>query len=471
MERLKRALPGSFAAVGAALSLFFAASVAFAAAGSAPTNTSVLPLVIKAASVPALVGVNPLQLSAFACTGEERFAPVIFQIDEFDAEGHIRASSGATSAADESPGIIDKSDEIVLMLDDLGPECSKKQLREVRGRLVPVSAEASYLSRPGWVYFVIAERSARLSRRYVRYSSEEDQVSAEGYDIRYMKDNPLIADHFVSHDMRSLVGENILDRQKFRITARTLGDLLSIGITEEDIESTISAVRVGPVRIVREIHSEMTPVPGLTISADVTYLYYGRIWEIRVKVRLPQAAALFASSMDAVASLDYRDKLGIRLSTSAHPEGVLIDGKMLASERSLSLGDEFWYFETGEGINLVAVLTLEDDFPVVPRVHLIDGPTPANPPEDEPGGYPELGWELIGWEDLEAREYHFGILIAALPGFPERGGRGFYRVLQAPVHVSQGGKTDGTDAQQNTRSGSRVAGASGIGAPGARLQE
>ncbi|MCB0220300.1 MAG: hypothetical protein KDH09_11435, partial [Chrysiogenetes bacterium] len=432
----------------AALGLLVSAMRALALSSSAPTNTSVLPLVIKADQVPDLLGVNPLQLSAFACTGDDRIAPVLFQVDEFDAAGHVRASAGDSADAEESPGVIDENDEIVMMIGDLGPPCSDEQLSDVRGRLVPVSAESSYLSRPGWVYFVVAERSARVSRRYVRYSSAEDQVSAEGYDIRYEPRNPLIADYFVSHDMKSLVGENILDRQKFRFTARTLGDLVSIGIDEDDLESTLSAVRVGPVRIVREIHSVMTPVPGLTISADVTYLYYARVWEIRVAVHLPQAAALFTSSLDAVASMDYRDKLGIRLSTSAHPGGVLIDGKMLASERSLSLGDEFWYFETGEGINLVAVLSMEKDIPIAPRVHLIDGPDPANPPEAEPGGYPELGWELLGWEDLQARTYHFGILIASLPGFPERGGRGFYHVLQAPIRISQGRSTDGTDAQQ-----------------------
>lgn len=427
---------------GALVALLLAGVSAPAQGSLAPTNTSVLPLILSPEDVPALLGVSPLQMTAFSCAADGSRAPVIFQVDDFDADGHVIPLDSRRRDRDESAGRIDATDRIVLMLRDVGRACDAGELAEIRGKLIPVSIEAKYFAQTRWVYFVVSDRRARLSRRYVRYSSDEDQVSTPGYRFRYLPGNPMIADFFAAHDMKSLVGENILDRQKFRFTARTLGKLVTFHIDEDDLETELRAVRVGPVRILREVHASMTPVPGLTISAELTYVYYERIWEIRVKVRLGEAAALFTSSLDAVAGMDYRDKLGVRLSTSAHPAGVLIDGKMVNSERSLSLGDEYWYFETGEGINVVAVLEMEDDFPVVPRVHFIDGPEPARPPESDPGGYPELGWELLGWEDLKAGTYHFAIRVAALPGFPERGARGFYQSLYEPITVRQGKPSD-----------------------------
>lgn len=420
---------------GALLGLLCTGLPALAQGSRAPTNTSVLPLILSPEDVPALLGVSPLRMTAFSCAADHSRAPALFQVDEFDALGHVAPLKSQRRNQDESAGRIDVTDEIVLMLRDLGHACPGEQLARIRGKLIPVSIEAKYFDQTRWVYFVVSDRRARLSRRYVRYSSDDDQVSTSGYKVRYLPGNPMIANFFAAHDRKRLADENILDRQKFRFTARTLGKLVTFHIDEDDLETELRAVRVGPVRILREVHVGMTPVPGLTISAELTHVYYERIWEIRVKVHLPEAAALFTSSLDAVAGMDYRDKLGVRLSTSAYPAGVLIDGTMVNAERSLSLGDEYWYFETGEGINVVAVLEMEDDFPVVPRVHFIDGPEPAHPPESDPGGYPELGWQLLGWEDLKAGTYHFAIRVALLPGFPERGGRGFYSVQRSPVTI------------------------------------
>ena len=409
----------------------------------APTNTAVIPVVVKAAALPGLLGTSPLQLTALTCLKDGSLSPVPFQVDEYSEDGHLLSNLPGESSEDESAGRVNARDEVVFALRDVGGECPESRLAELRGNVVHARVEAEYLHAPGALYFVVAERSARLSRRYVRYSSAEDRVLAGAYDIGFMKDNALIGDYFVSHELRGRQGVNIFDRMKFRFAARTLGDLITVRGDEDDLVAKLRSVRVGPVRILREVSVAFTPVPGVTINTDVTLTFYERMWQIRARVRMPQAAALFTSSMDAVISIDYRDKRGIRLSTKEFPEGVLVDGKMLASERSLSMGDEFWYQETGEGINLVAILEINDEFPVEPRVHFIDGASPAKPPESEPGGYPELGYELLGWENLKAKTYEFGITIAMLRAFPEGGGRGFYRVYGSRVRVRQVGAEGG----------------------------
>lgn len=414
-----------------------APGVAGAFRSKMPRNTAPFPVVIKGEQVPGLLGTSPLGLSAFTCH-EGGVTPLVVQVDEVNPNGRVLPGSGlaaGTLAADSEPGKIDANDEIVMMLKDLGEPCPEARLAKVQGRLVRVTARAPYLSDPGIIYLLAGDRALRPSREYVRYDPAGDLVGSSVISLGYLPGNASMLDRWISHEWKGRENVDLLDRQKARFRVKTLGSLLTINITEDDFDTTLEGVRAGPVRVVREVNVKVSPVPGLTIDSNLTYYHYERLWLGDVKFRMPKAAAAFTSSMDMIAVLDFAHNDGARVSTKKQPKGILVDGKMAAEEASLGLGDEPWYLSTG-GFTLVGYMdAVGDEFPVTPRARFIDDVTRAMPPEEIRGAKAEAGYEFIGMEKLEARTYHFIIVAALLPGFPERGGSGFYSVQRSPVTI------------------------------------
>lgn len=402
-----------------------------------PRNTAPFPVVIKGAKVPDLLGTSPAGLSAFTCH-DGGVAPLVVQVDEVNPAGRILPGAGTgsgTLAPDSEPGKIDANDEIVLMLKDLGEECPAERLARVQGKLVRVTARAPYLSDPGIFYLLAGERALRPSREYVRFDPAADLVSSSVISLGYLPGNASMLDRWIAHEWKGKENLDLLDRQKARFRVKTLGSLLTLNITEDDFDTTLEGVRAGPVRVVREVNVKVSPVPGLTISSDLTYYHYERLWLGDVKFQMPKAAAAFTSSMDMIAVLDFAHNDGARVSTRKQPRGILVDGKMAAEEASLDLGEEPWYLSTG-GFTLVGYVdAVGDEFPVTPRARFIDDVNRAMPPEEFRGAMAEAGYEFIGMEKLEAKVYRFIIVAALLPGFPERGGSGFYSVQRSPISI------------------------------------
>ncbi len=423
--------------IAAALGFFLLASPpgAFGYKARSPVGAGVLPVVLKATKVPALLGANAHKLSAFRCR-EGASQPILFQVDEFNAEGRVVSLDSQGLSPDPSPGVLDENDEIVFMLRDTGEPCAGEILSRVPGKIVELRASAPYLEDPGVLYFVVGERGFVPAGGYVRYDRESDFTDSAALRMGYFRNQPVLLDRLAFKDVKAWKGEDVLDREKARFRVKALGSLLTITITEEDYKSSLRSARAGPIRVIRELDADVKPVPGLTLKAIVTYYHYERLWYGDVRFEIPKSAALLTSSMDMIATLDFHDQAGIRIYTGALPEGVLVDGKMLEKEKSLALGKDPWYFAVGDGHYLLGMIDLDPEFDVVPRARFIDTTGIPSPPEEVPGGQPEAGYEFLGWQNLKARWYHFTINVAVFPGFPEGGANAAYKILRVPPETS-----------------------------------
>ncbi len=401
-----------------------------------PTVTSVAPVVIHGSQAPDLIGQNATRLSAFRCR-ENRIEPVLFQMDEFDENDRAVSPGAAAFKKDQTPGVLDDNDQLVLMLRDTGAQCAPELLARANGLLVEIAANAFFLNGPAYVYFLASDRGMALPQTYVKYDRETDFTDTPAFGFGYFRNQPILLDRLMFRDIEGMKNTDILDHQKARFKAKTLGNLMTISIDESDYHSNLQSVRAGPVRVIREVDAEVTPVPGLTIKAVATYYHYDRLWLGDVRFKVPKAAALFTSSMDMIATLDFsKGQNGISLYTEAVPGGVLIDGQMLDSEKSISFGRENWFLARGKGLNLTAWIDLDADFSVTPRARFIDDPNLADPPEETVGGSPEVGYEFTGWENLKAKWYRFVINMASYPAFPEGGASIAYRALHNPLQIS-----------------------------------
>ncbi len=412
-------------------------SPVFAGAAQSPVKTSaqILPLILKGKDVAPFLGVNLLGLSAFSCA-EGRVKPLLFQADEINAEGrYVSVDSEGRLAKDTAPGILDENDELAFMLRDLGEPCPPAVLAEARGRLLAVQVQPAYAPKAVSLYLLAGETRFVPAGAHVQYSPASQIVSTAAYEWGYEPGQPFLYKRNVFHDLEGRSQEDILDRLKVRFNVRAMKSLIRLRLSEEDFKSRLAGVRTGPIRIVRELDLEVTPVPGMTLHPVVTFTNYERLWHAHVRFKFPAPAALFTTSMDVSLIHDFTDLRGLRFSTSALPQGTIVDGRMIEQDRSIAFGPEPWYMVTGGGLNYLVAIDLEKNLDLTAAATFDDTAVSSDPPEEVPGALPAIGYQFLGWENLEARWYGFSANIALLPRFPEGGGSGFYRTLHAPVKI------------------------------------
>lgn len=411
------------------------AAPAGALESNTPTNSSVLPVVVAGAEFPGLIGESPLKLSAISCAGGSP-KPIRFQVDDVNAKGDVVAPDATDELEpDEQPGLIDETDELVLMLADLGGPCSAGQLAKMSGRVFAIELAADYLKAPAHAYLLLSERGYVPSGAALNYDPKTHTVKTSSYLWGYRPENPFHYDRMAYTDIQGSGYKDIFDRLKVRFTVRPVGGLVTLHVDADEFDSRLLGMRVGPVRGVRELALEIEAVPGFAVPVRITFVHYERMWVAKVRFTMPGRAALFTSSMDFKLLHDFTDFKGLTFSTSALAQGSRIDGQMIEIERSLEFGPEPWYFLSGRGLNQVTVVELDPNLKLTAAAVLIDSETAGDPPEDVPGGLPSIGYQFLGMEDLEARTYRFSAHIGVLPGFPERGGTGFYRTIKAPMRV------------------------------------
>lgn len=408
-----------------------------------PTNAGVLPLVLEGRQLPALAGASLLGLTAFSCSAQ-KISPILFQVDEVNPDNIVVSGDSLPKVrADERPGLIDDNDQIVFLQRDLGVQCNDEQLARARGKLIEIEVTGNALNQTAYLYLLSAERGHVPSNTAVRYNKASQTISTAAYEMSFEPGVPHMMRSLILRELRGRHGTNVLDRLKVRMDAAALGSLVNLSIDEEDVSGAQVSARVGPIRVVRELQLDVRPVPGFKIPATVRFVNYERFFHAEVGFTIPKAAALVVSGLDLYLAMDYLDLRGIRISTSGLPQGAVVDGRTAAMEKNFDLGPKRWYLLTGEGINHVSVLHMEKGLNLQPTARFSDGEGEAFawPPERVPGGLPQIGYGLMGWQDLEARGYQFAVDIGMLPSFPDGGGDGFTDSVNAAYAIRASERT------------------------------
>ena len=327
--------------VGAAAVFFMASVPARALESRTPTNASVLPVILTAGEVPAMLGAGVGEISAFACAGEG-LRPIPFQVDEINADGRVVSYFGNEDRVepDATPGALDEDDEISFMLRDAGQECDVQSLARLRGIVAGVRLESDHLKSPARIYLLRSERGLKPLVNYVTYDAAKHEVASKDYTWRYAPDRPFMITDMVYPMLQGRGSTDIQDRLRVRIRASDPTGLVNLNFDEEDVDIHLKGVRNGPIRLVREMEGAINVLPGFSLPVSLTFINYDRLWIADVRFRVPAPAALFVGSLDMRIVNDFTDLRGTRISTKAKPEGVLVDGQMIAEEKTLQFGDE-----------------------------------------------------------------------------------------------------------------------------------
>lgn len=403
-------------------------------------NRSFLPHILVGADLGELQGQSLDSIRVYADWGKG-LQQIPYQVDERNAAGQYILDDGQSVRADEQPGVLDSDDELAVLLRDAG-------FRVHTGSWPPgvnvgqeIQLDDPVTGRRGYLYVYSFSRAPVRSKiQHMQYDRARDVAVSSESRIAFHPKYPYVMTEVAFSDYKDGgLSVNLIDRLKVRIRGRTLGNLVEIKVTEEDVDSTLIGTRSGPVRVIREIEgiSKLGPMPAVPI--EITMKLYPRFVRAPVSFTMPGPIRTFLNDLDVLIGIDLRDLRGGTFSTLAFNRGTIVDGKTTRAEQNVPLGDEEWVMITGKGVTFYGQLAFEKGLPLKKEVHFIDSIDGSNPPESVPGQLPEAGFKLVNWHSLEAKSYVFEARIAAMEGFPLGGGSGVFKSLENDVRQKAGG--------------------------------
>jgi hypothetical protein len=256
--------------------------------------------------------------------------PIPFQVDERDRRDRWVADLGPRPNPDDSPGVFDANDAIVVMNRDLGHRGDLTHLpnQATLWGEVRVGNEGTPL---GYVYVGVFDSSmpslSHDNAGYSRYEPQTDRVYTERYALEFTGPLPT---HVAFVDQLDEFGTNVVKGIHASGEVRFLDGLFTLRRTEADIRQEILGYRDGPVRVIRRARYSI-PLPfGFRTSGRVDLLFYRDFAEGTALVKMKIPPRLIFADGDLLAYFDFLDLRDARL---------LLEGEAPSETNRRGLGD------------------------------------------------------------------------------------------------------------------------------------
>ena len=369
-----------------------------------PTSFESYPVVITGVDLPQLTGATTEYIELLS-VDDGKLRPISFQIDARDDEGRFILN-------DEENEAFDDNDELVFMVKDVGTKLIDLKSFSHGSSITEIEITDPESGTRNWVYAVFSDgrNVTPALQDLVRYDSESDTISTENYRIMFVAESPFLVDTL--NLVNSSNGEwypDLIDRMKVRHTGKLFG-LFSFERTHGDYESTLVAVKDGPVRVIRRTSNTVRIVWFLsTPEVLIDYVAYPNAVFMDTHIDLPFRLGTVLSDIDTFTTVDFNDNPEFptsRIYTESLVNGTAIDGQMSADEESLNESGDSWLVLNNQFATIMVGLVLDEKLPVTRQVYILDDRTHMDPPEDVPGQFGNVGYLSDNWEDVESGLQH-----------------------------------------------------------------
>ncbi len=359
---------------------------------------------------------DSLRLYAFR---QDRFRPIPYQIDPKTPGGEYIFPKDVSALKVKAKAGLGAADELVFMARDLGGRARWElgvpwgEGAGLRGALEirlsdPVTGEE------GWAYLFSFERPPdRSAVDYVTYSREDDGLRSPTYNIGFK--NPKIRTSLNYAALRGADGNTVdlVDRFKARAEATFLWGQVRIRKNETDFRTRVLDVLDGPVRVIRKAEYSLRimwniPTPG----AESYTFFYRNFIELPTRLNIPFDVGYVVSEIQSRVSLDFnRNVSGALFFNPKNPDGAVIDGIMSPSEELLDLGTFKWLLVNGPYGAILFRVIVDERLPVEMTLFYRDDALQEDAPEEDPGQYGNIGWQLGNMEGIKRGKYWYRTLI------------------------------------------------------------
>jgi hypothetical protein len=372
------------------------------------------PIVLKGAAMPQLLGSAESHLEVLALH-DGRLEPIPFQVDEVLPDGRYALAAGPEPLADDSPGILDRDDEVAMMLSDLGDRASPAQRELPAGALeIETSAAASGARRYA---YIAAVRSPRLSPvSYVNYDPIHSRIEGGSYRMTLRGDFPIGLE--LKND-RGNISPSLIESSQVQVTARVLM-LFKLRLSANGVSNRLLAWRSGPIRLIRRVSHSVKLIFGVrtpqVLSEEIFYREYA---EDSFVARVPWVPRIFFGDVRVRAWLDFAGLDGFTLAWSGmeRPPIEVRSGSVGMAAEIRDPPQLKWLALKGGGKIVMQTFTPSPDFAVLRRqlyyCDAVEGSRQASP--DCSGAALRIGYLITGWENLAPGFHRVDSVLMVLP--------------------------------------------------------
>jgi len=371
-----------------------------------PISSPYYPVVLKGKELPPLLHAPAAKISLYAFHDPEGLKPIPFQIDRRDMNGRFLIPADKKEQERQGRSPMDKNDELVFMASDAGEQTLTRLEGMTFSSAVEIEIRDPIKNIRKWVYAWVLdhETSQAGMPHYVSYRPKDDVIESQTYRVGFSRKTPFVMDALnwkgaSPHEY----GANLADKMKARHSGKFLHKLDFVR-TEEDSESRLTAVKQGPVRVIRCTVNRARLFMGLRTPAITIYhIHYANAFFLDTFIEIPFRIGLFFSDLKTLMTMDGNDgplAPPYRVYTQSVKQGAVINGKMSAEKEKINAsGDKALVVSSPDGEILVS-MNLGRNLPVHYRVYILDDASRMDPPDNIPGQFGNMGFISTGWENL-----------------------------------------------------------------------
>ena len=349
-------------------------------------------IVLKGATLPALLGKNAKNYSVMAVSGG-KLAPIPFQFDDWNVRGFPYVPGG-TIKVEGQEDIIEAKDELAFMLRDTGAQAEAALKSAVAGKVV---LELAFKENNVERYAYIVEgNTERSDKSYTHFDSKTGLIKTSKYSLQTEPGNLLSwSDMYYQgyHDGK----KSILDTMKLRVKAK-LG-FIKATINNNLIPNEVSAVKNGPVRTLIALDASISILGVGLADAGASVTVTDQTLQFPVYLTIPKAASVL-SDLNLEVSLDFNDMDGVPVRTELGPKEPVYTGDKTkgANPEDLKINLEHSWLSGSSGQNwdIIAFFSGKEGFKPTLDVIYKDSrfDSKADTPERFPGSHPHVGYKV-----------------------------------------------------------------------------
>lgn len=380
-------------------------------------------VILSGDDIPKTLGMNIENLSMFRLSGNKK-QPIIFQIDQKDAEGRYRLNNNSqdNSKVNKRFG---KNDELVFRNKDLGHRLNPSTYPNEHNILIEIKVISEQKKSSDWVYMVLDNENSKSFKQSAQlfYESGQDIITSPVYKMGFSKDKPFLLNAFHWNLSKSLSEPIISEKEKWSsdmtdtMKIRHIGKFLGFPFkrTDDDYYSHLLDVKVGPLRVIRRTENKIKVFWKLKSPAlYIDYVMMPDGFVMDSMIDIPFKVSFFFSDLATITTMDWNnsvEKQNLMIKTASSHLRFPVNGQTSDDKRDFNdvMASEFSVI--GEQGSFEVKLDIPDNFPLRSQLYLKDAMHEIDLPENNPGQFGNVGFKTTGWENIDSQLHHLKFTV------------------------------------------------------------
>jgi len=363
--------------------------------------------VISAEKLPSLLD-KPIRQIILLHYRNQRLSPIISQIDQRDAEGRFLLDD--ESLPGNQARVLGSHDEIIFRLADHAARRPPAAVNTRGTTLVEIEVNDRQSGQTGWVYAGLSDPVAStLGDKQVHYETQTDSVETDIYKVGFSSQRPFLIDTFQWRLGTNSWSPDVLDAMKIRHQGTMFG-MFSFRRTSKDYSSRLTRVKTGPLRVIRRTENRVRILWHLkTPTVFIDYVMMPDSFIMDTVIDIPFKLGLFFSDVETLTTVDWRNDPALPELTIRSPgttSSLVVNGQMSDDKSQFNAINETRLSVHSTYGSVSLKLDIPDDFPIQPWLYLNDQTDVADPPENQPGQFGNVGYRTTGWENVDTEVHH-----------------------------------------------------------------